>query len=45
MFSKQKYLNTKKNNIYSVSFCLFCPIDSARLRAQSGNGAFQSLGG
>jgi hypothetical protein len=44
MFSKKTF-KYKKNHIYSVSFCLFCPIDSARLRAQSGNGAFQSLGG
>jgi hypothetical protein len=31
--------------IYSVGFCWCFPIDSARFRAQSGNGAFQSLGG
>jgi hypothetical protein len=35
----------KHQQIYSVPFCLYVPIDSARLRAQSGNGAFQSDGG
>jgi hypothetical protein len=44
MFVKTKTIKYK-NKIYSVSFCLYFPIDSARFRAQSGNGAFQSLGG